>query len=139
MRNHEARANADTTRAQHDHDTSTRAIGRTTLTAQLAYDDDDRMFSGVPWGSIGADDADSSDGDSLEGGPIKVEGGGSTPEAPEGEHDKGAGHGERAGHGEGGDRAASGEPDADGDATEADGAEPPGGERGERDASHVAE
>jgi hypothetical protein len=130
MRTHEARA--DATRAQHDHDTPTRAVGRTTLTAQLAHDDDE-MFAGVPWGSIGAEDADGNDFEGVEGGPVKVDGGGDMVEAPEGEHDRG----ER--HGKGADHAAGGEPDAEGDAADADGAGSAGGEHGERDASHIAE
>ena len=128
MRSHEARAEA--TRAQHDHDTSTRAVGRTTLTGQLAYDDDDQMFAGVPWGNIAADDADGSDGDGVEGGPVKVDGGGGMVEAPDGEHDQGAEHGKGAEHG------AKGEPDADGDATEAESGD---SASGDRDASHTAE
>src|SRR5262245_37828309 len=136
MRSHEARA--DATRTQHDHDASTRAVGHTTLTAQLAHDDDE-MFAGAPEGSIGAEDADGNDFDGAEGGPVKVDGGGDMVEAPDGEHDHGAGHAESAGHGKGADHTAGGEPDADGDAAEA-GAGPATGERGgERDASHIAE
>src|SRR5678815_1136335 len=130
MRSHEARA--DATRAQHDHDTSTRAVGRTTLIAQLAHDDDE-MFAGVPWGSIGAEDADGNDFEGVEGGPVKVDGGGDMVEAPEGEHDRGEPHGKGADH------AAGGEPDAEGDAADADSAGSASGERGERDASHIAE
>jgi hypothetical protein len=141
MRSHEARVDAP--RAQHDHDTSTRAIGRSTLTSQLAHDDAEaEMFGGAPWGELSAEDADAGDAEAVEAGPMKVAGGGAM-QAPDGEHEAGE-HGKAAGHGIGepgkaGEHAAQAEPDADDDAADAGGGESAAGDRGARDPAHIAE
>jgi hypothetical protein len=140
MRSHEARVDAPP--AQRDHDTSTRAVGHSTLTSQLAYDDDEAELP-AQLASVSLEDADA-DGDGSEAGPMKIAGGGDSMQAPDGEHDggeRGTGHGMAGEPGKAGEHAAHAEPgvDADGDAADAEGGEPAGERGGERDPAHIAE
>jgi hypothetical protein len=133
MRSHQVRAGG--AGAQDDHDVSTRAVGRSTLTSQLAYDDaEPSTLAGAQWENLGAEDAaEDADGSGVEAGPVKVDGGGDMAEAPDTEH---ATRGE---HGKGGEHGAQGA-DADADAMDAEGGESASADGGdERDPTQIAQ